>query len=116
MNGIKTNYKQINDLLLFEKNNCLNEFSSLNISFETQHINYKWENLIIKDNNKFENALNELETLFKNHLDQINNFLEKKYYSEPITQNSYPKLYIDDNLSGNIEKTKNYSDNFTLYY
>ena len=110
------NYKQIYDLLVFEKNNCLNEFASLNISFETKQIKINWDNLIDSNNKKIENALNELETLFKNHFDKIDFFLEKKYFNEPITQNSYPKLYEDDKLSGNIEKTKNYLENFTLYY
>ena len=110
------NYKQVKDLLHYKKNRCLNEFASLNISFQTKQINYKWEQLITNDVNKIENALNELETLFNNHFDEINYFLENKYFNEPITQNSYPTLYIDDTLSGNIEKTKHYSDNFTLYY
>lgn len=110
------NYKQVKDLLDMERKNCLNNFASININITTSHLNHSWETLLEMTEENIRNELMKLEKILLTHHEQIIKYLDKQYYNEPITQNSYPTYTISNNISGDITKTNNYSENFTLYY
>ncbi len=109
-------YKQLLDLLKMERNNCLNEFASITISIETKEFNHGWEPILENTDSQIKEELSKLEKLFLDFFSEINEFLEKQYYNEPITQNSFPTFNLQDTISGDTTKTNQYSENFTLYY
>ena len=99
-----------------EHKNCLNNFASNNLSISTSHLNHNWEKLLNETETKISKELVKLEQMLLNYQNEINLFLEKQFYNEPITQNSFPTYTIHNQISGDITKTNSYSENFTLYY
>ena len=110
-----THYKQVSDLLDMEQKNTLNNFASITINIKTSHLNHSWEDLLTEQENKITNELVKLEQILLNHHSEIKEFLKTQFYNEPITQNSFPTYTIENQISGDLTKTNNYSENFTLY-
>lgn len=114
-NSLNPNYQQLEDLLKNKKTECLNQFASININIITKHLNYNYNKLIIEKENKIKKVLTELETILTQHQDKIEIYLEKKYYNQPLTFNSYPKHFLDNHVNNNITTTNDYSRNYSVY-
>ena len=110
------NYKQYEENLIYAKNNCLNQFASINVSIKTKEYYHTYENIIKKNEYQIEKTLDRLNYILENYHLKIQSFLQKKFYNSELNSKSYPKHYLDNEVSGDITNTKTYSENFTLFY
>ena len=101
-NSNSINKKQLIDNLIKEKNSCLNELSSINVSINNNNPDTKY--ILNK-------ALTELDKLlFTYYHHGISVFDNKNLH-----QLTYPKEYFNFTTSGNLNNTLDYSDKYTLY-
>ena len=93
--------KQLVDNMIQEKNHCLNEFASITISTNKYQQKIQLELII-------------LEKILYNH---YNNVIEM-FNNDDLNIYTYPKEFFNFDqytLSGNLNKTAEYSEHYTLY-